>query len=148
MLWIDFTNETFIDDLYKKFNKDNFNIYVNENLHNIYDNLLNKVKIFKNENKIIIPYDNNLVNSFKEMLLNKKLDFSYALSVVDMDLLRSHMEKYSIDLSFYDEFDKLEDDLDECLNNFFKFTNEELLNYLTKEEDFILTNDNKLIKLL
>ena len=102
----------------------------------------------KNENKIIIPYDNNLVNSFKEMLLNKKLDFSYALSVVDMDLLRSHMEKYSIDLSFYDEFDKLEDDLDECLNNFFKFTNEELLNYLTKEEDFILTNDNKLIKLL
>ena len=43
---------------------------------------------------------------------------------------------------------KLEDDLDECLNNFFKFTNEELLNYLTKEEDFILTNDNKLIKLL
>ena len=82
------------------------------------------------------------------MLLNKKLDFSYALSVVDMDLLRSHMEKYSIDLSFYDEFDKLEDDLDECLNNFFKFTNEELLNYLTKEEDFILTNDNKLIKLL
>ena len=58
-------------DLYKKFNKDNFNIYVNENLHNIYDNLLNKVKIFKNENKIIIPYDNNLVNSFKEMLLNK-----------------------------------------------------------------------------
>ena len=131
MLWIDFTNETFIDDLYKKFNKDNFNIYVNENLHNIYDNLLNKVKIFKNENKIIIPYDNNLVNSFKEMLLNKKLDFSYAL-----------------DLSFYDEFDKLEDDLDECLNNFFKFTNEELLNYLTKEEGFILTNDNKLIKLL
>ena len=148
MLWIDFTNETFIDDLYKKFNKDNFNIYVNENLHNIYDNLLNKVKIFKNENKIIIPYDNNLVDSFKDMLLNKKLDFSYALSVVDMNLLRSHMEKYSIDLSFYDEFDKLEDDLDECLNNFFKFTNEELLNYLTKEEGFILTNDNKLIKLL
>ena len=65
MLWIDFTNETFIDDLYKKFNKDNFNIYVNENLHNIYDNLLNEIKIFKNENKIIIPYDNNLVNSFK-----------------------------------------------------------------------------------
>lgn len=144
-LWEEFTNNSFINDLNKKFSKESFNNYVDENLHIIYDELINNIKIFKSENTIKIPYDNNLVSTVKKMILNKKLSFSYALSLVNMDALREEMTHMSVDLSFYDEFDKLEDNLEECLNKFFKYNNEELLNFLINEENFVLL-DNNLIK--
>ena len=57
------------------------------------------------------------------------------------------MENASIDLSYYDEFDKLEDDLDECVNKYFKYNDEELFDFLVNKEDFIL-QDNNLIKVI
>ena len=106
---------------------------------------ISNIKIFKSENNITIPYNNNLVDTVKEMILNNKLSFSYALSLIDMDALRQEMSNVSVDLNFYDEFDKLEDDLEECLNKFFKFNHEELSDFLINKENFILFKD-KLIK--
>lgn len=147
ILWQDFTNEAFINDLYNKFNKEDFNTYIDENLDKIYNHIINKVKIFKSENSIVIPYiKNNLVNTFKEMLIKKELPFSYALSVVDMEALRDYMTKFAISLDYYDEFDKLEDDMEECLNNFFKYDEENLLNFLVNNENFALIDNNKLVK--
>ena len=135
-LWEEFTNKTFIDDLRESFSQESFNNYVNENLDTVYDELINN---------ITIPYNNNLVDTVKEMILNNKLSFSYALSLIDMDALRQEMSNVSVDLNFYDEFDKLEDDLEECLNKFFKFNHEELSDFLINKENFILFKD-KLIK--
>lgn len=144
-LWEEFTNKNFIDDLRESFSQESFNNYVNENLDTVYDELINNIKIFKSENNITIPYNNNLVDTVKEMILNNKLSFSYALSLIDMDALRQEMSNVSVDLNFYDEFDKLEDDLEECLNKFFKFNHEELSDFLINKENFILFKD-KLIK--
>ena len=147
-LWYDFTNESFINDLNDKFNKNDFNVYVDENLNIIYDELLSKIKLAKSKNTILIPYnENNLVSTVKEMILNNTLSYSYALSLVDMDALRDEMENASIDLSYYDEFGKLEDDLDECVNKYFKYNDEELFDFLVNKEDFIL-QDNNLIKVI
>ena len=130
-----------IDDLRESFSQESFNNYVNENLDTVYDELINNIKIFKSENNITIPYNNNLVDTVKEMILNNKLSFSYALSLIDMDALRQEMSNVSVDLNFYDEFDKLEDDLEECLNKFFKFNHEELSDFLINKENFILLKD-------
>ena len=147
--WRDFTNETFINDLNSKFSNRDFYDYVDKNFDSIYINLINKIEIFKSENIITIPYnENNLVNAVKEMIINKKLDFSYAFSFVDMNKLREEMENLAIDLSFYDEFDKLEDDLEECLNKFFKYNDKELYDLLINKENFTLIDGNKLVKII
>ena len=88
------------------------------------------------------------MHTVKEMILNNKLDFSYALSFVDINKLREEMENLSIDLSFYDEYDKLEDDLEECLNKFFKYNEQELYDLLINKEGFTLVNNNKLVKIV
>ena len=80
------------------------------------------------------------------MIINKELDFSYALLLVDTNKLREEMESFAIDLSFYDEFDILEDDLEECLNKFFKYDNDELYDFLINKENFTLVDSDKLIK--
>lgn len=147
VLWEDFTNETFIKDLNNQFSNNDFYNYVDKNLDTIYTNLVNKIEIFKNENIITIPYrENNLVNTVKDMIINNKLDFSYALYFVDINKLREEMQNSSIDLSFYDEFDKLEDDLEECLNKFFKYNDKELYDLLINKENFTLIDNNKLVK--
>lgn len=147
VLWKDHTNETFINDLNNDFSNNDFYNYVDKNLDKIYGHLINRIEIFKSQNLIVIPYSqNNLVETAKEMILNKDLDISYALSFVDMGKLREYMEKLSIDLSLYNEFDKLEDDLEECLNNFFKYNDKELYDLLIDKENFVLTDNNKLVK--
>ena len=148
-LWEDFTNETFILDLRNKFKSSEFYDHVNNNLGSIYDNLIKEIEISKNKNILIIPYDRDkLINTVKEMIINKQLDFSYALSLVDTNKLRDEMASFAIDLSFYDEFDKLEDDLEECLNKFFKYNNNELFEFLINKENFTLVDNDKLIKKL
>lgn len=148
-LWRDFTNKTFINDLNSKFSNKDFYDYVDKNFDTIYINLIKKIEIFKSENIATIPYnENNLVNTVKEMIINKKLDFSYAFSFVDMNKLREEMENIAIDLSFYDEFDKLEDDLEECLNKFFKYNDKELYDLLINKENFTLIDGNKLVKII
>lgn len=146
-LWEDFTNKTFLDDLNSLFASDDFYNYVNENLDKIYADLIKKIEIFKSENIIEIPYEeSHLVNTVKDMILNGQLDYSYALSFVDLNKLRDEMEFLAIDLSLYDEFDKLQDDLKECLDKFFKYDEKELFNILVNKEDFILVNNDKLVK--
>ena len=148
-LWIDFTNKTFISDLNNKFSNKDFYHYVDKNFNTIYLNLINKIENLKSKNIITIPCnEDNLVNSVKEMIINNQLDFSYAISFVDMNKLREEMENLAIDLSFYDEFDKLEDDLEYCLNNFFKYNDKELYDLLINKENFALIDDNKLIKII
>ena len=149
VLWKDFTNETFIKDLNNKFSREDFYDYVNKSLDIIYNNLINKIETFKNDNVIIIPYkNNNLVDTVKEMIISKKLDFSYALSFVDINKLREEMESFAIDFSYYDEFDKLEDDLEECLNKFFRYNDSELYDLLINKENFTLIDSNKLVKVI
>ena len=145
--WRDFTNETFISDLNSKFSNKDFYDYVDKNFDTIYMSLIKKIEIFKSENIVTIPYnENNLVNTVKKMIINRKLDFSYAFSFVDMNKLREEMESLAIDLSFYDEFDKLEDDLEYCLNKFFKYNDKELYDLLINKENFTLMDGNKLVK--
>lgn len=149
VLWKDYTNETFIKDLNNKFSREDFYDYVNKSLDIIYNNLINKIETFKNDNVIIIPYKNNiLVDTVKEMIISKKLDFSYALSFVDINKLREEMESFAIDFSYYDEFDKLEDDLEECLNKFFRYNDSELYDLLINKENFTLIDSNKLVKVI
>lgn len=145
-LWEDFTNESFISDLDNIFSEEDFKTYVNNNLDKIYNDIIKQVKIFKNENAIVIPYDkNNLINTIKSMLIKGSLPFSYAISVVNMDALRNHLTNFTVSLDYYDEFDKLEDELEWCLNNFFKYDEESLLDFLIEKENFVLYND-KLVK--
>ena len=147
--WRDFTNETFISDLNSKFSNKDFYDYVDKNFDTIYMNLIKKIEIFKSENIVTISYnENNLVNTVKKMIINRKLDFSYAFSFVDMNKLREEMENLAIDLSFYDEFDKLEDDLEYCLNKFFKYNDKELYDLLINKENFTLMDGNKLVKVI
>ena len=122
--------------------------YVNDNINKICNDILIKVIDFKNNKSITIPFTdiNQLSISFKKMLLSGELDFSYAISYVDMDSLRDDMMRNVVDLDFYDEFDKLEDDLEECLEKFFKYDNEELLNILVNKEGFELIESIGLIK--
>ena len=79
------------------------------------------------------------------MLIKGSLPFSYAISVVNMDALRNHLTNFTVSLDYYDEFDKLEDELEWCLNNFFKYDEESLLDFLIEKENFVLYND-KLVK--
>lgn len=147
LLWKDFTNKTFINDLNNKFSHEDLLNYLEKNFDTIYPNLVNKIELFKNKNTIIIDFEtNDLVNSVKKMILSNELDKSYALSFVNMDKLRSEMENLFIDTSFYDEFDKLEDDLEECLDKFFKYNHKELLDLLVHKENFTLIDNNKLMK--
>ena len=147
--WIDFTNKTFIDDINNLFSNNDFNNYVEKNFYTIYMNLIDKIEVFKNKNIITIPYSkNNLVNTVKKIIIDNKLDFSYALSFIDINKLIEEMESLAIDLSFYDEFDKLEDDLEYCLNKFFKYNDQELYDLLINKENFTLVNENKLIKII
>ena len=148
VLWIGHTNNCLIRDIYNIFTEDDFHKYVSINLSKIYDNIISDIKNHKDKNRIIIPFTNksDLKKTFKKMIINGKLDFYYALLVVDMDNLRNHMIKLAIDFSYYDEFDKLEDNLEECLDKFFKYNNDELLDLLINNENFELINNVGLIK--
>ena len=80
------------------------------------------------------------------MLKKGELDSSLALTVVDMDKLRAEMIANAVQIDYYDEFDKLEDDLEECLDKFFKYDNDTLLKILIEKENFELVPDLGLVK--
>ncbi|MEG0856530.1 MAG: hypothetical protein RSG52_08620 [Terrisporobacter sp.] len=147
-LWGDHTSDLLVEDINSRFSTNNFYKYVNEKLDVIYKELINYVTKMKNENAIIIPFEKekSLVDTFKEMLIERKLDYSYALTTVDMDKIRTAMADQSIPIDYYDEFDKLEDDLEECVNNFFRYNEEELIEILTKKENFKIIDNIGLVK--
>lgn len=147
-LWEEHTSKLLINDIYNIFNQDNFTKYINENLESILQNLIDYVIKSKKDNAIIIKTSNNsnLVSTVKEMLKKGELDSSLALTVVDMDKLRAEMIANAVQIDYYDEFDKLEDDLEECLDKFFKYDNDTLLKILIEKENFELVPDLGLVK--
>lgn len=123
-LWEDHVNEMLIEAIRKKFNTNDFYKFVDDNLYSMSESILKHVEDYKNNKTIVIPFTdkNLLLSTIKEMILNGKLDMSWAQLIVNMDNLRKEMVKFSVSFSFYNEFDKLEDDLEFCLNNFCKYS--------------------------
>ncbi len=148
LLWEGHINELIIKDVYKHFSKENFHNYIDNNLENIYQDINNKVLDFKNNNKLTIEFTNKdeLVNVVKEMILKNKLDISFAQDMVDLDKIREEMIIYSTSFDMYNEYDKLEDELEYCLNKFFKYNNDELFNVLVNDKGFKFIENIGLVK--
>ena len=53
---------------------------------------------------------------------------------------------YSTPLDMYNEYDKLEDELGYCLNNFFKYNSDELFNVLVNDKDFKFVENIGLVR--
>ena len=125
----------FAQDTTKNINKTN----------NVEVQVINKLN---KEKEIIIPISDKseLLSNVKSMILDNKLDSSWVELLVDIDELRSNMQKYSAEFDIYSEFDKLEDDLEECLNQFCKYTSEDLYECLINEKGFNFIENVGLVK--
>ena len=147
ILWEEHINNLIIKDIYKSFNKENFHNYIDNNLESICDDI-NKNIIDFNNDKLTIPFSNkdDLTKIVKEMILKNKLDISFAQDLVDLDKVREEMIINSTLLDMYNEYDKLEDELNYCLNNFFKYNNDELFNFLVNDKDFKFIENIGLVK--
>ncbi|WP_042272985.1 hypothetical protein [Faecalimicrobium dakarense] len=146
-LWEAHMNEMLLEDINRRFSQDSFIEFIDNNLNNMLDSIVLYVKNLNKDNEIIIPLKNeeDLIPTIKTMLLNKELDLSFAQIVVDMDALRDEMTKFTTAFHIYSEFDKLEDNLQYCLDNFFKYDSKELYNLLTTEKGFSFVNDIGLV---
>lgn len=147
-LWEDHMNNMLIEDLQRKFNQSSFNLFVDENLENIIDSIINYINKSKSANHIIIPIKNKgeLLPTLKDMILNNSLDFSWAQFLVDTDALRIEMAKFTVPFHMYNELDKLEDDLEYCLDNFPKYTSSQLFDLLIQEYGFKFVDEVGLVK--
>jgi len=148
MLWEGHINNLIIKDIYKHFKKENFHDYIDNNLENIHEDINKKIFDFKNSNKLTIPFANKseLVNVVKEMILKNELDISFAQDVVDLDKIREEMVLSSTPFDMYNEYDKLEDELEYCLNKFFKYNNNELFNLLVNDKGFEFIENKGLVR--
>ena len=138
ILWEEHINNLIIKDVYESFNKEKFHEFIDNNLENIYEDINKSIINFYNTNKLTITFTNKseLVSVIKEMILKNELDISFAQDFVDLDKVREEMIMYSTPLDMYNEYDKLEDELNYCLNNFFKYNNDELFNILVNDKNF------------
>lgn len=148
LLWEEHINNLIIADIYKLFNKNNLHYYIDNNLDNIYKEINNHVIESKNSSKITISFTNKseLTSIVKDMLLKNELNISFAHELVDLEKIREEMIMYAASLDMYNEYDKLEDELEYCLNKFFKFNNDELLDFLVNNHDFEFVENIGLIK--
>lgn len=149
-LWQSSMDELFIDNIHREFNKEDFFNYLENNLLSMADDICNFVDSENKKKEIIIPIKNKseLLSKFKSMILNKELDSSWIEFLVDIDELRSDMEKFAATFDMYNEFDKLEDSLEECMDNFCKYTSEELYDVLLNEKEFKFIDNLGLVKTL
>ncbi|MCR8745057.1 hypothetical protein [Romboutsia lituseburensis] len=147
-LWESHMNNFLLEDLEIMFNQNDFSSFVENQLEILKPKLKKDINKYNENSKIIIPFNSfdDLVLTVKNMLLDATLDISYAQSLVDLNKLRDEMSKFSATFHMYNEFDKLEDDLEYCINNFFKYDSNELLNFLVKEKRFKLKEGIGLIK--
>lgn len=147
-LWEAHMNEMLLEDVNRRFSQDSFITFIDNNLNNMIDSIISHVNDLNKDNEIIIPLKDkeDLIPSVKKMILNKKLDLSFAHIVIDMDALRDEMTKFTTPFHIYSEFDKLEDNLQYCLDNFFKYNSKELYDLLTNEKGFIFVNDMGLVR--
>ncbi|MDU2197611.1 MAG: hypothetical protein E7E21_04215 [Peptostreptococcaceae bacterium] len=147
-LWQSNTEKMFIEDIHSKFSKENFYSFVKRNLLIMADDITSFINKLNKEKEIIIPISDKseLLSNVKSMILDNKLDSSWVELLVDIDELRSNMQKYSAEFDIYSEFDKLEDDLEECLNQFCKYTSEDLYECLINEKGFNFIENVGLVK--
>ena len=138
-IWKNDMDELYIEEVYSRFNKDSFVQFIKNNFNNISDEIISYVKDKKQDSKIVIncTSKDDVLNSVKNMILDKSLPFEWVEFLVDMDSLRDEMLLLAGDLSIYSEYDKLEDETKYCLDNHCKYTSNQLFDVLTKEKGFI-----------
>ena len=140
-------DELLINDISQKFNQDNFIEFLDNN----FDDIINDINLFikksNSEKSVTIPFKkgDDLVKTVKSMILDKKLDFNWVHLLIDMDKVREDMIKWSIAFDMYNEFDKLEDELENCLNKFFKYDSVSLYDFLVNEKNFKYIDDIGLV---
>jgi len=147
MMWEEHINNVIIKDVYKSFKKENFHNYIDNNIENIYEDINKEISDF-NSNKLTIPFTNKneLVDVVKEMILKNELDIDFAQDVVDLDKVREEMSMFATSFDMYNEYDKLEDELEYCLNKFFKYDNDELFNLLVNDKGFEFIENKGLVR--
>jgi len=138
-IWKNDMDELYIEEVYSRFNKDSFVQFIKNNFNNISDEIISYIKDKKQDSKIVIncTSKDDVLNSVKNMILDKSLPFEWVEFLVDMDSLRDEMLLLAGDLSIYSEYDKLEDETKYCLDNHCKYTSSQLFDVLTKEKGFI-----------
>ena len=138
-IWKNDMDELYIEEVYSRFNKDSFVQFIKNNFNNISDEIISYIKDKKQDSKIVIncTSKDDVLNSVKNMILDKSLPFDWVEFLVDMDSLRNEMLLLAGDLSIYSEYDKLEDETKYCLDNHCKYDSNELFDVLTKEKGFI-----------
>lgn len=142
-IWAAHMDELLIEDIHLKFNQDAFTTFVEDNLGSFAEDIISYVKNLNKTKSITIPFENieDLISVVKSMILNKELNFSWAELLVDIDSLRNEMTKFATPFHMYNEFDKLEDDLEYCLNNFCKYDSNTLFDFLINEKNFNIVNN-------
>ncbi len=138
LLWESHMDNFLMQDLYKNFTKKDFIKFIDENLISLYEKINEFVNQKYSEDKltIVITDTESLSEKVKSMILNKELDFSYIYDLIDLNNLRNEMAKTFTPLAIYSELDKIEDEPEYCLNNFFKYNNEELYKFLVNNKGF------------
>ena len=138
-IWKNDMDELYIEEVYSRFNKDSFVQFIKNNFNSICDEIISYIKDKKQDSKIIIncTSKDDVLNSVKNMILDKSLPFEWVEFLVDMDSLRDEMLLLAGDLSIYSEYDKLEDETKYCLDKHCKYTSSQLFDVLTKEKGFI-----------
>lgn len=138
-LWKNDMDNFYVEEVYSRFTKEAFTIFVKSNINNLMNNIVSYVEGRKISNKIVIKCNSKdeLLNTMKKMIINNELSIEWAEFLVDMDKLRSDMIAYAGDFDLYSEFDKLEEDTKYCLDNYCKYDTNQLFDILTKEKGFI-----------
>ena len=146
-LWEAHMDELLINDISQKFNQDNFIEFLDNNFDDIINDINLYIKKSNSEKSVTIPFKkgDDLVKTVKSMILDKKLDFNWVHLLIDMDKVREDMIKWSIAFDMYNEFDKLEDELENCLNKFFKYDSVSLYDFLVNEKNFKYIDDIGLV---
>ncbi len=137
-LWESHMDEMLIEDIRRRFSQSKFILFLDNNFNNIINDINLYLKKSNESKSITIPFKNgdDLVQIVKSMILNNELDFTWAQMLIDMNKMRDDMVKWSIAFHMYNEFDKLEDELEDCLNKFFKYDSSSLYEFLINEKKF------------
>jgi len=145
-LWEDSMEDLLIDDVRSNFNQADFNNFVENNFKLLYKDIINAINTEKLD--IIIPVENksDLIVTLKSMILNNELDSSFIDLLVDIDKVRDYMEKFVVSTDMYNEFDMIEDSLEKCIDNFPKYTCEQLYDILINEHSYIPISGVGLVK--
>ena len=147
LLWEGHVNDMIIEDVYSAFTKEKFNNYIDNNLENIYKEI-NEFVLESKNNKLTIAFNNksDLVNNLKEMILKSEISMDIVQDVIDLEKLREDMLALHTPIDMYNEYDKLEDELEYCVNNYFKYNNEELYDFLVNNKGFNFVENVGLVK--